>query len=95
MGYSSSLHKPRILSLVCLGLSPIDCDQFEIIEEIYQESIGAEDRDSLHRLFPDFFVSMNHNEDQQLPTARFSRPDVHTDDAINRNHDDGIWKSKG
>jgi hypothetical protein len=47
MGYSSCLHKPCILSLVCLGFSPIDCDQCEIIEEIYQESIGAEDRDSL------------------------------------------------
>src|SRR3989454_7754127 len=48
MGYSSCLHKPCILSLACLGFSPIDCDQCEIIEEIYQESIGAEDRDSLH-----------------------------------------------
>src|SRR6266536_2278247 len=27
--------------------SPIHCDQCEIIEEIYRESIGAEERDSL------------------------------------------------
>ena len=30
------------------GFSPIDCDQCEIIEEIYQQSIGAEESDSLH-----------------------------------------------
>jgi len=27
---------------------PIDCDQCEIIEEIYQENIRAGDRDALH-----------------------------------------------
>jgi len=31
-----------------VGFSPIDCDQCEIIEEIYRESIGAGERDSLH-----------------------------------------------
>src|SRR3989442_1452859 len=49
MGYSSCLHKPCILSLACLAFSPIDCDHCEIIEEFYGESIGAEERDSLHR----------------------------------------------
>src|SRR2546427_11736486 len=48
MGYSSCLHKPCILSLACLAFSPIDCDHCEIIEEFYGESIGAEERDSLH-----------------------------------------------
>src|SRR6266566_4210046 len=50
MGYSSCLHKPCILSLACLGFSPIDCDQCEIIEETYQQSIGAQERDSLQCL---------------------------------------------
>src|SRR5213593_4780130 len=31
-----------------LGFLPIDCDQCEIIEEIYQENIRAGDRDALH-----------------------------------------------
>ena len=31
-----------------LGSLPIDCDQCEIIEEIYQENIRAGDRDALH-----------------------------------------------
>jgi len=30
-----------------LGSLPIDCDQCEIIEEIYQENIRAGDRDAL------------------------------------------------
>src|SRR2546427_3772536 len=50
MGYSSCLHKPCILSLACLAFSPIDCDHCEIIEEFYGESIGAEERDSLHSI---------------------------------------------
>ena len=48
MGYPSCLHKLCILSFACLGFSPFDCDQCEIIEEIYQQSIGAEESDSLH-----------------------------------------------
>src|SRR5207249_2047437 len=47
MGYPSCLHKLCILSFACLGFSPFDCDQCEIIEEIYQQSIGAEESDSL------------------------------------------------
>ena len=31
-----------------LGFLPIDCDQGEIIEEIYQQNIRAADRDALH-----------------------------------------------
>src|SRR5439155_24745562 len=35
-----------------LGFLPIDCNQCEIIEEIYQENIRAGDRDALHLLPP-------------------------------------------
>ena len=33
------------------------CDQREIIEEIYQQSIGAEERDSLHQAEPGVQIS--------------------------------------
>jgi len=43
-----------------LGFLPIDCDQCEIIEEIYQENIRAGDRDALQ---------FARNETVHVPTA--------------------------
>ena len=47
MGYPSCLHTSGILSRRLPKLSPIDYDQCEIIEELYREILGAEDRGTL------------------------------------------------